>query len=54
VFDLAAISEPIVSAKQVRWTGMRETSDPSESCPLKGSTCMPGAVLAATWCRRRG
>jgi hypothetical protein len=48
VFDLAAISEPIASAKLVLWTGTLETSDPSELYLLKESTDMPGVLGLAT------
>lgn len=48
VFDLAAISEPITSAKLLLWTGTLETSDPSELYVLKESTDMPGVLGLAT------
>lgn len=48
VFDLAAIAEPIVSAKLVLWTGTLETSDPSETFVLKESTDMPAVLGLAT------
>lgn len=48
VFDLAALSEPIASAKLVLWTGTLETSDPSELYLLKESTDMPGVLGLAT------
>ena len=48
VFDLSAITEPIIAAKLVLWTGTLETADAFELYVLKETTDMPSAVGLAS------